>query len=348
MKKIWIGLIIVVAVVTVAILIFTRIGTKSEEIKIGVITPLSGSSAKYGIDIKRGYDLAVKEINQQNGINGKKLKLIYEDSEGKPDKAVAVAHKLIQQDKVIAVLGPLWSSPTLAVAPIVERNKVVLLSSGASSPKVTNAGDFVFRNEISDAYGAEQSAKLYYNQEFEKIAIIYINNDYGIGVKNVTVKTYRELGGNVVVSEAFEQDAKDFRTQLLKIKEANPEAILIVSYKEAILILTQMKELGIDKQILSTPLFEDSEIIQKVGELAEGAIYSYYGTFGLEGRNGQSKKFKKEFFDTYSNEPGYYSPLGYDAVKILARAIQNADSEKPTDIKQAMYKIKDFPGVSVT
>jgi len=213
---------------------------KKEEIKIGVMTPLTGESAKYGQDIKRGYDLATEEINEKGGIQGKKLLLIYEDDEGKPDKAVSAAQKLIQRDKVSVILGALWSSPTLAVAPIAEKNKVVLLSSGSSSPKITDAGDYIFRNEISEAYGAKESAKLYFNAGFKKIATIYINNDYGIGVRDITKEIYEQLGGVVTTSEAFEQDEKDFRTQLLKIKETNPEAILIVSYKEAILILKQM------------------------------------------------------------------------------------------------------------
>lgn len=318
-----------------------------KEIKIGVIAPLSGGSAKYGEDIKRGYDLAVEEINEKGGVRGTKIKLIYEDSEGKSEKAVAAAQKLIHKDKVIVILGALWSSPTLAVAPIAEKNKVVLLSSGSSSPKVTDAGDYIFRNEISDAYGAAETAKLFFNNGFDRIAILYINNDFGIGFRDATQEVYKKLGGTVTTTETFEQDEKDFRTQLLKIKESNPNAVLTVSYKEAILILTQMKELGVKKQVLSTALFEDPEITEKVGDLAEGVLYTYYGTFDPKSEDARIKDFMKKFKEKYGVDPEYYAPIGYDAVNILALAIEKGGFE-PEGIKNALYQIKDFPGLSGT
>lgn len=346
-KSTWIGIVIIVVLALAIVLIVTQTKKEPGVIKIGVIIPLTGSSAKYGEDIKRGYDLAVEEINEKGGITGRKIKLIYEDDEGKPEKAVAAAQKLIQKEKVIAILGALWSSPTLAVAPIAEKAKVILLSSGSSSPKITYAGDYIFRNEISDAYGAEQSAILYFNAGFKKIAIIYVNNDYGIGVRDVTIQSYKKLGGEVTTAEAFEQDEKDFRTQLLKIKRTNPDAILIVSYKEAILILKQMKELGIKKQILGTPLFEDLEIIEKAGELAEGAIYTYYGTFDSKSEDKKIKEFVRKFKGKYGVEPEYYAPIGYDAVKILSLSIERGGL-KPEQIKDALYHIKNFPGLSGT
>lgn len=317
------------------------------EIKIGVITPLTGGSAKYGEDIKRGYDLAVEEINEQGGIKGKKLRLIYEDSEGHPQKAVSAAQKLIQQDKVITILGALWSSPTLAVAPIVERNKVVLLSSGSSSPKVTDAGDYIFRNELSDLYGAEETAKLFFGIGFKNIAILYINNDFGIAQKDVTERVYSQLGGTIVAAESFEQDATDFRTQLLKIKDSQPDGLFMVGYKETILILRQMRELGINLQILSVALFEDPEIIEKAGDVAEGAIYTYYGTFDPKSQEPRIKEFVEKFKTKYRREPEYYAPIGYDAIKILALAIERGGTN-PERIKNALYGIKDFPGISGT
>jgi len=347
MKKIWIGIAIVIAIALAAVLIITQTKKEPELIKIGIITPLTGGSAKYGEDIKRGYDLAVEEINEKGGISGRKIRLIYEDSEGKPEKAVTAAQKLIQRDKVIAILGDLWSSPTLAVAPIAEKNRVVLLSPGASSPKLTNAGDYIFRNEISEAYGAKESAGLYFNAGFRKIAIIYINNDYGIAVRDITQQVYKELGGEIVNAEAFEQDAKDFRTQLLKIKRTNPDAILIASYKESILILRQMREMGMGIQVLGSPLFEDPEIIEKAGDIAEGAIYSYYGTFDPKSQDARILAFIKKFKEKYGVEPEYYAPIGYDAVKIIALAIEKRGFQ-PEQIKNSLYQIKNFPGLSGT
>lgn len=348
MKKLWSKIALLVVVVLAITFVVFQKQKEADEIRIGVITPLSGDSAKYGEDIKRGYDLAVEEINSKGDIKGKKLRLIYEDSEGKPGKAVAAAQKLIHGNKVIAILGALWSSPTLAVAPIAEENNVLLLSSGSSSPKVTNAGDYTFRNEISEAYGGEIAARLYFDQGFKKIAVLYLNNDYGVGLNDFTVDTYAKLGGTVTISEAFEQDEKDFRTQLLKVKNTSPQAVLIVSYKEAILIIRQMHELGMaDIQVLGSTLFEDAEIVEKLGDLAHGVIYSYYGTFYPESEEPIIQDFLTRFRRQYECNPSYYAPIGYDAVKILSQAIEKGGftSEK---IKAALYKIKDFPGVSGT
>jgi len=337
---------LLISVLLVAALLLTGCEKKEpREIRIGVITPLSGGSAKYGEDIKRGYDLAVQELNANGGIRGRKIQLVYEDSEGKPEKAVAAAQKLIQKDKVIAILGPLWSSPTLAVAPITEKNKIVLFSSGASSPKVTKAGDFIFRNELSDLYGAEQTAKHFIELGFQSIAILYINNDFGIGQKDVTIKVYSEGGGDILIAESFEQDAQDFRAQLTKIKKVNPPALFIVGYKETILILRQMRELGIKTQILSVALFEDPEILNKTVSIAEGAIYTYYGTFNPESQDIQIKRFVENCTKKYGAKPEYYAPLGYDAVKILGLAIKKGGTE-PAQIKDALYQIKDFPGLT--
>jgi branched-chain amino acid transport system substrate-binding protein len=320
---------------------------RPKEINVGVLTPLTGGAAKYGEDIKRGYDLAVYEINKEGGIRGVKIKLTYEDTEAQPQKAVSAARKLIDRDKVVAILGCFGSSPTLAVAPIAENNKVLLFSSASSSPKVTDAGDYIFRNEISDRYGAKETARLFFNLDFKRIAILYINNDFGIDFRDVVEQTYKELGVTITAAETFEQDAKDFRTQLVKIKESNPEAILIVSYKEAILILKQMRELGVKKQVLSTALFEDPEILEKVGDIAEGTIYTYYGTFDPKSQDTRIREFIKKFREKYGIDPEYYAPIAYDAVKILALAIEKGGF-KPEGIKDALYQIKDFPGLSGT
>lgn len=327
------------------VFLFSGCARKSGVFKVGVIAPFSGPSAQYGEDIRRGYLLAVEEINAQGGVRGRKLQLLFEDSEGKPEKAVSAARKLIFMDKVKVILGPLWSSPVLAVAPICEREKVVLLSSGASSPKITKAGDYIFRNEISDAYGAQKAAELYFKAGFRRIAILYINNDYGVGVKEVTEKVYRSLGGKVLLAEAFEQDATDFRTPLLKIASRKPQALLIVAYKEAILILRQMEELGIHLQILGTPLMEDRELVEKCGKMAEGIIYAYYGTFDPASRDKRIQEFLRRFQKRFNTMPGYYAPLGYDAVYILAEAIKKGGFTAE-GIKNALYKIRDFPGLT--
>lgn len=317
----------------------------SNNYKIGAILPLTGEAAKYGIDLQRGYDLAVEEINSKGGISGKTIKIIYEDCEAKPNNAVLAAKKLIEKDKVKIILGCFTSSSTLAVAPICESKKVILFSSSSSSPQITYAGDYIFRNEISDLYGAEESAKMFFKIGYKNIGILYVNNDFGIDYANVVKNTYTKLGGEIAITSAFDQNAIDFRTQLIKINQKNIDALLLICYKEAILILRQMAELGIKKQILSTALFEDSEIIEKCGDLAEGAIYTYYGVFSSQIEDTLRQDFLTKFKNKYNALPEYYAPLAYDAVNIIKLALESSNFEIEK-IKTNLYSIKDYNGLS--
>jgi len=320
-------------------------GKKEKEIKIGVLMPLTGGQAKYGESVKHGIDLAIKERKNAGGIEGRAVTAVYEDYQGTPERAVSGIQKLITINKVKVIIGAFGSSATLAVAPIAEKNKVVLLSPSSSSPKITDAGDFIFRNEISEVYGAKRSAELYYEAGFTKVGILYINNDYGVGVKDITKQVYDSLKGTVTAAESFDEDATDFRTQLLKIEKSNSQTILIVGYKEMIQILKQIKELGIKRQLLSTPMFEDPEIIEKVRDLANGVIYTYYGTYFPESQLEIVRKFVTQFKSEYGIEPSYYAALAYDATKILIQAITKGGYDA-IKIKNALYQIKDFPGVT--
>jgi branched-chain amino acid transport system substrate-binding protein len=319
-----------------------------QEIKIGAVLPLTGGAGKYGEDAKLGLELAVKEKNSEGGINGKSIKVIFEDDQSNPQQTISAFKKLTTVHGVPVIVGAMTSSSALAVAPIAEQNRVVLFSPSASTPELSGAGDFIFRNELSDAYGGVAQAEQSWNKlGIKKVAIVYINNDYGIGVKNAFLSTFRKLGGQIVATESFEPDAQDFRTQLTRIKQKSPEAIFIVAYKESILILRQIKELGLKVKILSTPVFEDREVIEKAGETAEDVIYVYYGGFSPQSGNEHIKKFVEDFRRKYIRDPGYYSALAYDAMNIVLLAIER-EGIKSEDIKNGLYQIRNFPGITGT
>lgn len=316
-----------------------------EEIKIGSVLPLTGDAAKYGASAKKAIDLAVQEINLAGGIKGSKIIVIYEDDQASPDKGVSAFQKLITVDKVPVVIGAMPSSVTLAMAPIAEKNKVVLFSPASSNPKVTEAGDYIFRNDVSDVFeGVKMAEEVWERLGLKKVAVLYINNDYGAGIKDVFIRRFEELGGKIVDVETFEQGATDFRTQLTKIKQSNPEASYIVGYKEQIQILKQYKELAIKAQILATIMLEDPEIIQKVGDAAEGAIYTYRA---YDPQSGQKEvtEFVENFKTKYGIEPDNWAAQCYDALKIVVLAIKRGGYTSE-GIKNSLYRIRDFPGVS--
>lgn len=239
LKSIIYGLIAILLIITAFSLGCAK---KEKEIKIGAILPLTGDAAKYGESAKRAIDLAVEEINSTGGIKGSKIKVIYEDDQALPEKGVSAIQKLITVDKVHVVIGAMPSSVTLAMAPIAEKNKVVLFSPASSNPKITEAGDYIFRNDVSDIFeGGKMADETWQRLKFRKAAVLYINNDYGVGIKDVFVYRFTVLGGEIVATENFEQGTTDFRTQLTKIKQGNPEAVYIVGYKEQIQILKQFQ-----------------------------------------------------------------------------------------------------------
>lgn len=337
-----------VALVLIALLTLTDGCARKEveEIKIGAILPLTGGAGKYGVDAKNGIELAVFEKNKNGGINGSRVTVIYEDDQSTPSVAVSAFRKLLTSHDISVVIGGMTSSSALAIAPIAENSHVVLFSPSASTPKLTNAGAYIFRNELSDAFGGIAQADFTYNVlGITRTAILFINNDYGVGVVNAFIDRYTRLGGQIASKEAFEPDASDFRTHLSRIKYTSPEALLIVAYKEIIVILRQIRELGIDATLLSTPVFEDREVLSRAADLAENVIYVHYGGFPADASSPHISRFVKNYRATFKIEPGYYSALAYDAANIVLDAIQKAGS-RADSIKEQLYRVEDFPGVT--
>jgi len=344
MKKFWIviSLFIVVALVIVLVVIQTK--KEPDIIKIGAILPLTGDGAKYGEAAKKGINLALEEINGQGGVKGTKIKTIFEDTQGDPKAGVSAVQKLITIDKVPAIIGDLFSSVTLAVAPIMNQNKTVLLSPASSAPKITEAGDYIFRNCASDIFEGSIMGRFATNElGLKRIAILYINNDYGVGIRDVFKKTFISESGLITVEETFEQGATDFRTQLTKVKGSNPQAVYIVGYKELGQLLKQAREIGIKLQFLSTVMFEDPEIIKIAGPAAEGVIYSARA-YDPGSMDKSTREFVTKYMHRYNESPDIFAALSYDAMKILSLAIERRGFTS-NKIKDALYTIKHYPAV---
>lgn len=249
---------------------------ETRDIKIGAVLPLTGDGAKYGQSAKRGIDLAVGEINSSGGVRQRLLRVIYEDSKMGPAEGVSAIRKLISVDKVPAIIGAMASSVTLAIAPIAEKNNVVLLSPASSAPEISKAGDYIFRNTYSDIYEGPKIGSYAYDElAFRRVAILHINNDFGVGLSKAFQQNFVKLGGKIVAVESYEQGSSDFRTQLNKIKQSEPDSIYLIGYTEMGLILRQDRETGVRNQVLSCIMFEDPKIIEVAKDATEGVIYAY-------------------------------------------------------------------------
>lgn len=317
-----------------------------KEIKIGAVLPLTGDVAVWGSNTKEGIDLAVEKVNNSGGINGSILKIIYEDSEALPQKGVSAIQKLITVDKIPAIIDNSVSSVTLAMAPIAEKNQVVILATGATAPKISEAGEYIFRIWNSDALEGEVIAQYTYEKlEITKVAILYVNNDYGKGLEDVFRQEFTKRGGTVTTSEAFEQSETSYRNQLTKVRTSSPEAIYLVGYpREVAQCLKQTKELGVKTQIIGTVAFEDPHILEIAKDAAAGVIYPYPV---LPDTNDIAvNEFLSAYRTKYNKEPGITCDVGYDAVNMIAQAIKLSNGHEGIDIKNGLMMIKDYHGAS--
>lgn len=319
---------------------------ESKEIKIGWIGPLTGDLAYYGQMVKKGTDLATEEINAEARINGSRLVVVYHDDELNPKKGVAAFLKLVSTDKVPVVIQAAGSSVMLAEAPLAEKNKVVLISPTCSNPKIRDAGDYVFRTWPSDSYqGVSLSEFIFGKMKKTKVAILYLNNDYGTGVKDEFARKFKALGGKVCASEAFEESATDFRSQLTKVVATEPELIFLSShYKEGALLLKQASELGIKIQIVASDACYAPEFLQLSGGAAEGCIVANL-YWNPDSNDPVVKSFIDKFMQKFGQKPEVYAAAGYDCIKVVALAIKNGGT-KSEGIKDALYQIKDYSGVT--
>ena len=344
MKKIF-SLVVILLIICGLIWVSCQKKVEEKVVKIGAVLVLTGPDAKAGQSAKQGIEMAVEEINASGGVKSRKIKVIYEDDGGEPQKSVSAVQKLINVDKVLAILGPMWSSCVLAVAPIVESKGVVILSPTASSPKITYAGDYIFRNTYSDAIEGAKTAEFASKElKYGKAGILFINNDYGVGLKDAFKRKFEELGGKIVIDEGYDPKTTDFRTILVKVKERSPEVIYIAGYSEMGQLLRQMRETGIKIPVLSCIMFEISDIAKVAGKAAEGVIYAY-PSYDPEKGNEITLKFAKKFKEKYGTLPDPEAAFSYDAVKILALAMEKGGFTSE-DIKNALYKIKGYNGIT--
>jgi branched-chain amino acid transport system substrate-binding protein len=318
---------------------------KHDKVIIGAIMPLTGDVASYGIAIKNGVSLAVEQLNAAGGIRGRNIEIIYEDDKADPKTGVLAAQKLIFVDKVPAIIGAVASGVTLAVAPICESNKVILLSPASSSPKLTSAGEFIFRNYPSDELEGNLVAKFAIARKYYKAAVLTANTEYGVGLNKVFSDEFTHIGGKILFNERYAEGTTDFRTSLTKIKQANTDCIFIVGYsRELGTLVKQARELGITKQFLSTVNFYDAQSIITGGAAVDGTIFSS-PVFDPKSTNPVMSDFVKAFKSAYGLEPDVWSAHGYDAMKLLAVAMQH-NGLQPTHIKEGLHAITDYPGVS--
>lgn len=339
---------IIISIVFTLLLVFSFGCAKKEEkeIKIGAILPLTGDNAVYGTAIQKGIELGLEEINRANGINGRKLIVLFEDDQAEPQKSVAAYRKLTTIDRVPMILGGVFSASTLAVAPLAEKDKVVLLSPTSSAVEITQAGDFIFRVYPSDSYDGVFLGNFATNVLKAKTAsILYLQVTSISAITKVFKEQFESSGGKILDVIGYNEGDIDFKTQISRIKKSNPDVVFIPSYiRETAIQLKQIKELGLNKPLLAVSTFNDPKIFELAGNATEGVTFST-PVFDNESEKPHIKKFIEGFSKKYNEKPNIWVGYGYDVVKIACLALEKGGSNSEA-IKNELYKIKDFPGVT--
>lgn len=301
----------------------TATPAENEPIKIGFIGPLTGEAASYGTDVLNGIRLKVDELNASGGVNGKQIQLIAEDGRCTGVDAASAAQKLINVDKVSAILGGQCSGETLGAAPIAEAAGVVLLSAISSSPDVTTAGTFVFRNYPSDALKTKAMAAYFAEQGYKKVAAISENTDFCTGFRDSLIK---DLGtGALVFNETVEPGTKDYRTLVTRLKETDFDVFFANGQTTASVaaMMQQLREQGINVQAISHDVAQDKTLIDLGGEAVDG-----FQAISIRGVD-ENSAFGQAFVGKNGSAQAAlaFAAHGYDALGVLAQAMTAAQAQ---------------------
>jgi len=332
-SKIIIGIIVVIIVIGGIWYGMSRKPKEEEVIKIGIVLPLTGELASIGEGQKNAIEIGLLEFKDID------VQLIIEDDHGcQPKDAITAIQKLINIDKVKVIIGSTCSGPTLAMAPVAEENKIVLISPSASSPSITNAGDYVFRVYPADDLPCIVLAKFAFERlKLDKAAILIDSaSDASVQEKNYVKDEFVKLGGEIVIEESFKTKDTDFRTQLLKIKNSEAKIVFFSAFPtETGLFLKQAKELGLEIPFISLDaVVENPDVIEIAEEAAEGLIYTYPARPSNKERFNYITKYKEK----YGNKPPSYSAEAYDSIMLVVKAIKESNKTKE-DIKNKLYQV---------
>jgi len=345
-SKIIIGIIVVIIIVG---LIFVFGGEKKEEketIKIGAIHALSGKNAVYGEAMKKGMDLAVKEFNVNGRIDGRKIKVLYQDHAASPQKAVEGLRAL--QLKGRKIISTSFSNVILALSPIAKKNEILLINSGATSKDIKKQGKFILSTIPDSVLEVEPIAKYAIEEGYNTAGIIYVNYQFGIDQKDIFKKEFEENGGEVLISEVAPIDSKDYRTNLAKIKEKNPDVIFIGTLaKDTSFIIKQAKELGVDVPLITTQTSVSKSSLEEIGKAAEGIIFSGPRFDVEKDQRDVFINFKNKYKKEYGEYPDYFATTYYDSTRMVLEGIKNCGSARSAKcVSNYLMNLKDFEGAS--
>ena len=322
-------------------------GGTTGEIPVGVYVALTGPTGTFGQSTREGVELAIDEVNEAGGVLGRKIRVLVEDNQGRPDQAVSTVTKLITRDNVIALIGENASSRSLAAAPIAQANGVPMISPSSTNPEVTEKGDYIFRVSYTDPYQGAAIAEFVRNSlGHDRVALLTdVKNDYSVGLAEFFQVRFEEMGGKVVVEQSYAEQDSDFRSQLASIRNTDAQSIVIPGYYTDVgQIAIQARELGMKLPLVGGDGWDSPKLLEIGGDALEGAYFANH--YYPEEDRPAVRDFVQKFEQRYGRMPDSVNALSYDAARILVAAIERAGQVDKAMIRDEIAATKDYQGVS--
>lgn len=327
--------------------LITLIPVHAEEpIYIALSAPITGNFAEYGINFKRSIELGVGQINAAGGINGRPIELIIGDSKGVPKESATLAQKFTSDSRIVAQIGDFTSTCSMAAQPIYHKVGMVQLTPTSTHP------DFAPGSPYSFSIAGKQTEEGPFMARFavetlqkKRIAFMYLNNDWGIAMRDHFVKTAERLGAEIVAEEAYFDGTNDFTAILTKFQALKPDLLYLASmYNDGALISNQRQKLGWnDVTVMGAGSLYSPKFIELGGNAVEN-VYTSCVFFPGEPRP-EVQQFVKGFEEAYQQTPNVFAAVAYDSINLLVHAIQEAGTDRKA-IRDALAQVKDFPGVT--
>jgi len=323
-----------------------------DTVKVGVIVPLSGDVKTFGESTQNGVLLAIEEFNAAGGVGGKKVQAIVSDDKNEPTEASNAGSKLIDMDRVVAVIGSVSSKCSVPLSDKCQVSGIPMITPTSTNPKVTvtedgRHKDFVFRACFIDPFQGTVGAKFALDSlKAKTAAVMYdVGNDYSKGLAEYFQAAFAGRGGKVVARESYAKDDVDFSAILTKIKQQQPEVLFVPDYYNKVgLIAKQVRQLGLTAKMLGGDGWDSPEMLKIAGD----AIYGGYFTnhYSPDDPRPEVQNWVKKYEAKYGQRPDALATLGYDAALLMLEAIKRAEKPEPKLIRDALTGIKDFPCVS--
>jgi branched-chain amino acid transport system substrate-binding protein len=324
----------------------------ADPIKIGALFAVTGPAANLGSPEAKTAQMLVDEINAKGGVKGHKLVLVIKDTQSKPENAVSFAKQLIEEEKVFAIIGPSTTGETMQIKALCEENKTLLISCAAAEAIVNPLAKYVFKTPQKDSDAARKIFMVLNKLKIDKIAVTSSNTGFGKAGKEQLEKIAPDYKITIVANEVYEKDATDLTGVLTKIKAANPGAIVNWSIEPAQAILAKnMKQLGLKIPLFQSHGFGNIKYVQAAGEAAEGIIFPAGRLLVadvLAKDNPQKallEKYKADYESKYKEDVSTFGGHAYDAISILAKAIETAGADKEK-VREAIEGLKGFVGTA--